>query len=151
MQDFKSALEHQEKCHLIAKQVLPEDSEYLTNSKMQLNKFMQLSIAKEKQKVLEKGSREFGENPKQKPASQQQEDNIVKEQQKQKLSQIRAAMLAQNQYNKAYYALLDPGKQAFMEMMEHKWRTAQQAEQQTQEEGKKEAKPTKNKKKKNNK
>jgi hypothetical protein len=42
--DFKLALEHQEKSHLIAKQLMPEDSEYLINSKHMLNKYMQFSI-----------------------------------------------------------------------------------------------------------
>ena len=57
-------MEQQEKSHLIAKELMPADSEYLNNSKSQLNKFMMLSIAKEKKKVHEQGSREFGANPK---------------------------------------------------------------------------------------
>jgi tetratricopeptide (TPR) repeat protein len=65
MEDFKNALDNQEKSHLIAKQLMPEDSEFLLNSKNQLNKFMQLSLAKEKHMVHAQGSREFGSNPKQ--------------------------------------------------------------------------------------
>lgn len=64
MEDFKNALVHQEKSHLIAKALLPEESEYIINSKNTLNKYMQLSIAKEKMKASDKGNREFGSNPK---------------------------------------------------------------------------------------
>jgi hypothetical protein len=47
---------------------MPEDSEYLGNSKHQLHKFMHLSVQKEKKTIMEKGSREFGSNAKlQKP------------------------------------------------------------------------------------
>ena len=61
-EDFRMALDHQEKSHLILKKLLEPDSEYLQQSQRQLNQFMSLSIHQEKWKQHQKGDRALGEN-----------------------------------------------------------------------------------------
>ena len=43
-EDFRLALDNQEKSHLILKNILPADSEYVAQSQKQLNQFMHLSV-----------------------------------------------------------------------------------------------------------
>ena len=64
MGDFRMALDFQEKSHLMITKLMPADSSYVIQSKNKLDQFMAMSVKKEKQKVLEKGSlgREIGQN-----------------------------------------------------------------------------------------
>lgn len=53
--DFRMALNYQEKSHVIIKELMPADSQYVKQSEMQLNQFMSYSVQQEKQRLLEKG------------------------------------------------------------------------------------------------
>jgi tetratricopeptide (TPR) repeat protein len=60
-EDFRMALDNQEKSHLILKNILPPESEYVVQSQKQLNQFMHLSVQQEKFRA-EKGGRAIGDN-----------------------------------------------------------------------------------------
>lgn len=45
IQDFRKALENQEKAHDILKTIVPEDSQILTASKQQFDSYFRLSIS----------------------------------------------------------------------------------------------------------
>lgn len=120
-EDFRKALEYQEKCHLISKQLMPEGSEFLAQSKMSLDKFMHLSIQQEKAKAQQKGGREIGQNPKQQISELQQEQLA----QRQRVQQLKQAMTQQATFNRAFFNTYDPSRQSFMEMVEQKYRAQQ--------------------------
>ena len=62
-ENFRMALEYQEKNHELLKQLVPADSQYLIHSEQQLNNFIQLSVQQETAKQAEKaGQRSIGSN-----------------------------------------------------------------------------------------
>lgn len=65
IQDFRKALEFQEKAHKVIKEMGTSeqiDESYVKSSKAQLDHFMQLSILAEKAKINEKAQRPIGSN-----------------------------------------------------------------------------------------
>ena len=51
IQDFRKALENQEKAHDILKSIVPEDSQIVAASKQQFDTYFRLSIDQEKQRT----------------------------------------------------------------------------------------------------
>jgi hypothetical protein len=68
-QDFRAALEFQEKSHEMIKKIMPEESAFVKQSQMQLHELINKSVYQEKLKQIEKnnqgigsGKRQIGEN-----------------------------------------------------------------------------------------
>jgi tetratricopeptide (TPR) repeat protein len=67
LNDFRKALDNQERAHKIITQILPADDQYVKNSQAQMEQFMKLSVYVEKMKAQEKNSRQIGSNKSQQP------------------------------------------------------------------------------------
>lgn len=62
-ENFRMALEYQEKSLQVLKQLMPPESEYVVQAKRQLDQFMHLSVQQEKEKQAAKGGqRPIGSN-----------------------------------------------------------------------------------------
>jgi len=58
--DFRMALDYQEKSHEIIKKIMPEDSQYVKQSQLQLHEFIRQSVQQEKKKKMEMNSQGIG-------------------------------------------------------------------------------------------
>ena len=117
-ENFRMALEFQEKNHELLKQLVPADSQYLLHSEQQLNNFIELSVQQEKAKQAEKaGQRSIGSNKAAKISQKQKK--LLEEQQRFELQQ------RETKQGKRRYMARQQHKGGFLDMLEQRYRHQQ--------------------------
>lgn len=129
--DFRMALNYQEKSHVIIKELMPADSQYVKQSEMQLNQFMSYSVQQEKQRLLEKGQglgkRQIGEN-KSKMTDDEREEFVRRQRIEKYLKQLRQGGQSDATYAQYARGVFDSGRPGvgknagFLELLEQRYR-----------------------------
>ena len=130
LQDFRLALEYQEKSHIIIKKLMPAESQYVIQSQNQLNQFMKQSVHQEKMKQIEKsqmgigsGKRPIGAN-KPKLTDQEREEMHKRQRIEQYIKRLQEGKVGPG----APTGMRDKYKGGFLDMLEQRMRSQQAQE-----------------------